>query len=83
MDGIVDDIFILGAGACICAKKGAVEALEVNQQFARISFTDSMGMRPDAVAMLRRDFPALQSVYDLMVDRDGIRISAVEKFLYI
>jgi len=42
---------------------------------------DSMGMRPDAVAMMRRDFPALQRVYDLMVDRTGIKVSAVERLL--
>lgn len=42
---------------------------------------NSMGMRPDAVAMMRRDFPAFRRVYDLMVDRSGIRISAVERLL--
>ena len=42
---------------------------------------DSMGMRPDAVAMMRRDFPALQRVYDLMVDRTGIKVLAVERLL--
>ena len=42
---------------------------------------DSMGMRPDAVAMMRRDFPALRRVYELLVDRSGIRVSAVERLL--
>ena len=41
----------------------------------------SMGMRPDAVAMMQRDFPALRRMYDLMVDRTGIRVSAVEELL--
>lgn len=39
---------------------------------------DMMGMRPEAVESMRRDFPALQKMYALLVDRCGIRISAVE-----
>jgi aminoglycoside phosphotransferase (APT) family kinase protein len=42
---------------------------------------DSMGMRSDAVAMMRRDFPALQKVYDLMIDHTGIRVPVVERLL--
>ena len=42
---------------------------------------DSMGMRPDAVAMMRRDFPALRWVYDFMVDRTGIQVLEIEKLL--
>jgi aminoglycoside phosphotransferase (APT) family kinase protein len=42
---------------------------------------DSMGMRPDAVDMMRRDFPALRRMYGLLVDRSGIRVSAVERLL--
>jgi aminoglycoside phosphotransferase (APT) family kinase protein len=42
---------------------------------------DQMGMRPDAVAMMRRDFPALKRMYDLMVDRCGISVPAVEVLL--
>jgi aminoglycoside phosphotransferase (APT) family kinase protein len=39
---------------------------------------DQMGMRPEATENMRRDFPALQWVYDLLVDRTGIRIAEVE-----
>ena len=42
---------------------------------------DQMGMRPDAVANMRRDFPALQRVYDLLVDRTGLRIAEIEALL--
>jgi len=43
---------------------------------------DQMGMRPEAIENMRRDFPALQRVYDLMVDRTGIRISEVEALFF-
>jgi aminoglycoside phosphotransferase (APT) family kinase protein len=43
------------------------------------SGTDQMGMRPDAVAAIRRDFPALRWVYNLMVKRTGIRLPEVEQ----
>jgi hypothetical protein len=33
--------------------------------------------------IILRDFPALQRLYDLMVDRAGIRISAIETLLDI
>ena len=39
---------------------------------------DQMGMRPDAVENMRRDFPALQRVYDLLADRTGIRAPEIE-----
>ena len=42
---------------------------------------DQMGMRPDAIENMRRDFPALQRVYDLLVVRTGIRIREVETLL--
>jgi aminoglycoside phosphotransferase (APT) family kinase protein len=42
---------------------------------------DQMGMRPEAVERMRRDFPALQRVYDLLVDRTHIRIPEVETLL--
>jgi aminoglycoside phosphotransferase (APT) family kinase protein len=45
------------------------------------SGADQMGMRPDAVAMMRRDFPALQRMYDLMVARTDIRVPEVEALL--
>lgn len=45
------------------------------------SGADQMGMRPDAVAMMRRDFPALKRMYDLMIDRCDIRVPAVEQLL--
>jgi len=49
-----------------------------------ISFSagaEKMGMRPDAIANMRRDFPALRWVYNLMVERTGIGIPEVEQFL--
>ena len=45
------------------------------------SGADRMGMRPDAVAMMRRDFPALERMYALMVVRTGIRVPEVEELL--
>jgi aminoglycoside phosphotransferase (APT) family kinase protein len=42
---------------------------------------DQMGMRPEAVESMRRDFPALLRVYNLMVDRTSIRIPEVEALL--
>jgi aminoglycoside phosphotransferase (APT) family kinase protein len=49
-----------------------------------ISFSegaDKIGMRPDAIANMRRDFPAVRWVYNLMVSRTGIRLPEVEQFL--
>jgi len=43
--------------------------------------SDQMGMRPDSVAMMRRDFPALKRMYDLMVSCCGIRIFEIEQLL--
>jgi len=42
---------------------------------------DQMGMRPDAVADIRRDFPALRRVYQLLVDRTGLRIAEIEALI--
>jgi aminoglycoside phosphotransferase (APT) family kinase protein len=42
---------------------------------------DKIGMRPDAIATMRRDFPAVRWVYNLMVERTGIRLPEVEQFL--
>jgi len=42
---------------------------------------DSMGMRPDAVDMMRRDFPALQKVNDLMVNHTGIQVPVIDELL--
>jgi aminoglycoside phosphotransferase (APT) family kinase protein len=42
---------------------------------------DQMGMRPEAVEGMRRDFPALQRAYDLLVQRCGINIPVVEELL--
>ncbi len=42
---------------------------------------DKMGMRPDAIAKMRRDFPMLRWVYNLMVKRTDIYIQEVERFL--
>jgi aminoglycoside phosphotransferase (APT) family kinase protein len=42
---------------------------------------EKMGMRPDAIATMRRDFPALRWVYNLMVERTGIEVPEIERFL--
>jgi aminoglycoside phosphotransferase (APT) family kinase protein len=43
------------------------------------SGAEQIGMRPDAVAAMRRDFPALRWVYKLMVERTGIDLPEVEQ----
>jgi aminoglycoside phosphotransferase (APT) family kinase protein len=47
------------------------------------SGAEQMGMRPDAVASMRREFPQLRWVYNLMVKRTGIHLPEVEQFLEI
>jgi aminoglycoside phosphotransferase (APT) family kinase protein len=42
---------------------------------------EQMGMRPDAIAAMRRDFPALRWVYNLLVIRTGISVPEIERFL--
>jgi aminoglycoside phosphotransferase (APT) family kinase protein len=42
---------------------------------------EKLGMRPDAIANMRRDFPSLRRVYSLMVQRTGIHLPEVERFL--
>ena len=37
---------------------------------------------PDAVAMMKQQMGALQKVYDLLLERTGIRIAEVERLLY-
>lgn len=47
------------------------------------SGAEKMGMRPDAVAAMRREFPALHWVYHLMVERTGINLPEVERIFEI
>lgn len=42
---------------------------------------DKVGMRPDAVSAMQRDFAPLRWVYNLMVERTGIALPDVERFL--
>jgi len=42
---------------------------------------EKMGMRNDAIASMRRDFPALHWVYNLMVERTEIKVAEIERFL--
>lgn len=42
---------------------------------------EKMGMRPDAIATMRRDFPTLRWVYNLMIERTGIEVPEIERFL--
>ena len=51
-----------------------------------ISFSagaEQMGMRSDAIDAMRRDFPSLRLVYDLMRKQSGIPIPEIERFLEI
>ena len=40
-----------------------------------------LGMRPAAVAMMRRRMGAIKRVYDLLLERTGIRVPVVEEML--
>jgi aminoglycoside phosphotransferase (APT) family kinase protein len=42
---------------------------------------EKLGMRPDAVAMMKQQMGAVRRVYDLLLERTGIRIEEVEKLL--
>jgi aminoglycoside phosphotransferase (APT) family kinase protein len=42
---------------------------------------EKMGMRPEAVAMMRQQMGPLGSVYDLLVERTGIKVSEIEDLL--
>jgi aminoglycoside phosphotransferase (APT) family kinase protein len=42
---------------------------------------ETMGMRPEAVAMMRQQMGPLGSVYDLLVERTGIRVPEIEELL--
>ena len=40
---------------------------------------EKLGMRPDAVKMMRQQLGALEKVYELLLERTGIRIAAAEE----
>ena len=42
---------------------------------------EKLGMRPDAVAMMKQQMGAHKKVYDLLLERTGIRIAEVERLL--
>jgi len=42
---------------------------------------EKFGMRPDAAAMMRQQMGALKRVYDLLLERTGIRVAEVEELL--
>ena len=42
---------------------------------------EKLGMRPDAVTMMRQQMGALKRVYDLLLERTGIRVAEVEELL--
>lgn len=42
---------------------------------------EKMGMRPGAQARMRQDVEAYQRVYDLLLERTGIRVAEVEEML--
>ena len=43
---------------------------------------EKLGMRPDAVTMMKQQMGAHKKVYDLLLERTGIRIAEVERLLY-
>ncbi len=42
---------------------------------------EKLGMRPDAATMMQRQMGALKRVYDLLLERTGIRVAEVEEML--
>jgi aminoglycoside phosphotransferase (APT) family kinase protein len=42
---------------------------------------ETLGMRREAVDLMRRQFPALRSVYELLVARTGLRLANIEEML--
>jgi len=42
---------------------------------------EKLGMRPDAATMMRQQMGALKRVYDLLLERTGIRVAEVEELL--
>jgi len=42
---------------------------------------DKLGMRPDAVTMMKRQMGAMKRVYELLLERTGIRVGEVERLL--
>jgi hypothetical protein len=42
---------------------------------------EALGMRPEAVELMRQQFGALSNVYQLFVARTGLRLREVERLL--
>ena len=42
---------------------------------------EALGMRPEAVALMRKQFGALRNVYQLFTGRTGLRLRDVERLL--
>jgi hypothetical protein len=42
---------------------------------------ETLGMRPEAVELMRQQFGALRNVYQLFVARTGLRLREVERLL--
>ncbi len=42
---------------------------------------EALGMRPEAVAMMRRQFPVLRNVYQLLTRRTSLRLPGIERLL--
>ena len=42
---------------------------------------EKLGMRPGAEAVMKQQIGALESVYDLLLERTGIRVAEVERLL--
>lgn len=40
---------------------------------------EKLGMRPEAVAMMKQQMGAIEGVYDLLLERTGIRVAEVER----
>jgi aminoglycoside phosphotransferase (APT) family kinase protein len=71
--GRVEQIEYFEVGAC--ARRVASVAASL------LYGPEKLGMRPDAVAMMKREMGAIKGVYELLLERTGIRVAEVERML--
>jgi len=61
---------------------GAVSVEQFDEAFYRLyPGGKALGMRPEAVELMRQQFGALRNVYQLFVERTGLRLREVERLL--
>jgi len=71
--GRVEQIEYFEVGAC--ARRVASVAASL------LYGPEKLGMRPDAVVMMKREMGAIKAVYELLLERTGIRVAEVERML--